>query len=93
MTCELPEVNEVYEILKGNNLFYTDDGGEDEPSCDVRLHITPEGSWEVLSGDSCYDTDHGGYWSYETILPAMGKEDLLRVAQTLIDGIKEYIDK
>lgn len=38
----------------------------DDESFDFRLVIRPDGTTELLTGDPQYDTDHRGYWGYQS---------------------------
>lgn len=51
---------------------------------DVRLQVVPGEGWHVWEGQSCYDTDHRGYWG-SSCVPANGKRFNARnVARELI---------
>lgn len=62
--------------------FEPEEEGE-EPFIDVRLRIF-DGSWEVLHGDSQYDTDHRGLWGYSSISES---SEALEVARELLDDL------
>lgn len=62
----------------------------DEPSIDVRLNVQ-KGSWELLSGDPCYDTDHRGHWGSAMIGQDDTPESLLATATDLIDQVRDDI--
>ena len=62
--------------------FEPEEEGE-EPFLDVRLRVF-DGGWEVLHGDSQYDTDHRGLWGYSSI--SESSEDM-EVARELLDDL------
>ncbi len=55
----------------------------EEPFIDVRLRVF-DGGWEVLHGDSQYDTDHRGLWGYSSISES---SEALEVARELLDDL------
>jgi len=55
----------------------------EEPFIDVRLRVF-NGGWEVLHGDSQYDTDHRGLWGYSSISES---SEALEVARELLDDL------
>lgn len=66
-----------------------DEPGE-TPYVDVRLQVHTDGSWQVHSGDSQYDTDHRGFWGSSAI-PADGSTFNPRdVAFDLIHDVMDH---
>jgi hypothetical protein len=62
------------------------DDDEVERACiDVRLQVTL-GGWGLYEGDTCYDTDHNGWWGASTVGP---EDDLREVAEDLIGQAKD----
>ena len=65
---------------------------EDWSGLDVCLRFY-EGSWELLSGDSQYGTDHRGYWGYGSLSYDIEQEELTEtmtaLATELIEGVLE----
>ena len=49
----------------------------EEPFIDVRLRVF-DGGWEVLHGDSQYDTDHRGKWGYGAISESSEAREVAR---------------
>jgi len=49
----------------------------EEPFVDVRLRVF-DGGWEVLHGDSQYDTDHRGKWGYGAISESSEAREVAR---------------
>ena len=54
-----------------------EDDEDGEPFLDVRLRIFG-GSWEILHGDSQYDTDHRGKWGYGAISESSEAREVAR---------------
>lgn len=59
--------------------------GGGEAGMDVRLRVY-NGSWELLTGDSQYDTDHKGEWSYSFL--TWSKPNFKNIASDLIDELE-----
>lgn len=54
---------------------------------DVRLQVLEDGSWDILTGDPCYDTDHRGYWG----AGVLGQDtDCNELAGELLDEVMEH---
>ena len=81
----MPTLEEVKAELERIIAFinFDDLGQDDDGYIDVRLRVF-EGNWEVKHGDSQYDTDHRGDWSYSSICE---DSDLEEIAQELIDEV------
>jgi hypothetical protein len=80
----LPNPREVQEELKQIQL-----GLEDVKDVDVRLRVH-NGSWQVLWGDSSYDTDHRGYWGASSISDSDADRDLYSTAKDLISQVEDH---
>ena len=52
---------------------------------DIRLRLQADGSFDVLSGDASYDTDHRGYWGASSINSDTAKTELHGIAADLVD--------
>jgi hypothetical protein len=88
-----PDVDEVAKELGSIRVSYCTDGNgnntdddDDSDYIDVRLQVMDNGSWDVLWGDSGYDTDHRGYWGASSIDL---DSDCGSIAMELIDQCKE----
>lgn len=64
-----------------------DDDEDGEPGLDVRLRVF-EGGWEVLHGDSQYDTDHRGRWGLSFLSESSEVKEIARelLADLIIVG-------
>ena len=73
--------------------FEPEEEGE-EPFLDVRLRVF-DGGWEVLHGDSQYDTDHRGVWAYSSISESSEAMEVAReLLQNLVDqGIPDALEE
>jgi hypothetical protein len=58
---------------------------DDGEGVEVRLQVV-DGSWELHTGDPCYDTDHRGYWGAGTLTPDTNCREL---AAELIDEAED----
>jgi hypothetical protein len=92
----LPSVKDVYDSLHHIHTRAVDwptvrqhTMPGDAVAVDVRLQIDPDGDWNVLWGDSQYDTDHRGYWGFGSILVGDEPDALYALAMALIDGVKD----
>ena len=56
----------------------------DEEEIEVRLQLC-DGSYNLLTGDPSYDTDHRGYWGCGSITPNMTMRECLELAGDLKD--------
>jgi hypothetical protein len=54
---------------------------DETPDIDVRLNVQESG-WKLLTGDSSYDQDHRGQWSYGFL--SYGRCNLTKLAKQLI---------
>lgn len=54
---------------------------------DCRLRVF-KGYWWLLTGDSSYDTDHRGFWSYSSIPYNCTREQSREIARELIEGLE-----
>jgi hypothetical protein len=54
---------------------------------DCRLRVF-EGDWSLITGDSQYDTDHRGYWAYNSIPYHCTLEEAQEIAESLIDDVE-----
>jgi predicted RNA-binding protein Jag len=61
--------------------------GSDTPNIDVRLQWH-DGEWNILIGNSDYDTDTRGYWGSSSITPDTKSDEL---AEDLIDQVEEHM--
>lgn len=55
-----------------------------EHGVDVRLALEPDGRWELLTGDVCYDTRHAAYCGASTVSAEDTAETLLETARDLV---------
>ena len=69
--------------------FDRDDIADDEgnPSIDVRLQVYDDAGYAFHSGDSCYDTDHHGYWGYGSVSPDDDDVTCLWTARDMVSQI------
>lgn len=93
-TLRFPSIRSVAHCLTSigkdcRGYGFAPDLGEDTWFCDVRLHVWPDGSWAVHSGDSQYDQDHRGFWGASSI-PGTRRFNARDVARELIDQAKEH---
>ena len=53
---------------------------------DVRLQVMEDGDWSIHSGDSQYDTDHGGFWGCDSL---NYQSDCREVAESLLEEAQD----
>lgn len=82
----------VKDVLESEYDFYYNlfDFGEDASDIDVRLRVF-NGHWEVLTGDSQYDTDHRGTWAYGSFTPGMDSDALELLAIDLVEQLENQV--
>ena len=56
----------------------------EEGGMDVRLRVF-DGGWWLNAGDAQYDDDHRGYWGAATLLGDETADDLLMLAEDLLE--------
>jgi hypothetical protein len=64
--------------------------GEGE-GCDIRLQIWSDGSWAMHTRPSDYDLDHRGYWGASWLVPKPTEDDLVSLADALIDQALDHM--
>ena len=86
-------VNEVYAALENLHQFHSND--EELDYIEVRLQLV-DGSYNILTGDSQYDTDHRGAWGYGGVdcTRMLIEDELLEDAESIVDeALDEYYDQ
>lgn len=57
----------------------------EEPWLDIRLRLDRSGSYDILTGDPCYDTDHRGFWGSGSISRGSDEVELIALSRSLVD--------
>ena len=85
---DFPTVAEVASALENVKMWLSDVEPDEEGDAyiDVRLQVTEDGGWDVLSGDASYDNDHNGFWGSGSVSEGTDCEEL---AAELIDEAQD----
>lgn len=79
-------LDELREIREQAQSIHDLDPRDESKWIDVRLQVCEDGEWNIYTGDTQHDDDHGGYWGFDTIGP---RSDIKEIAEGLIEEAKD----